>query len=299
MINLEWLRTFRAVYTTKSLSKAAKILMVSQPTVSQQISALETRVGKKLFDRKSKGVIETDMGRILNTMIAGSLENLEVVEQQIIKKDADLKNIINIGISPHLYKSMLSNEILDLGPFVHIKFGPREELIREVESGDLLYAIVPNLVENFDTTCHPLLSQRLVVVGTPDIDLTDLTTLFKKDKALAEQWLQKHKWYAHEHNSNFIKLYWLLVFDKKRPPIVPNYVIPNEHEVLQQQSRGTGLSIAYNTTVQPYIENGSLHFTELIKCRPREIFLIANKKKSTPQMTQKLQSIFIKKEHSI
>jgi len=80
MINLEWLRTFRAVYKTKSLSRAADLLMISQPTVSQQLSSLESRIGQKLFTRKSKGVTETDVGRMLNTMVSGTIENLEEVE---------------------------------------------------------------------------------------------------------------------------------------------------------------------------------------------------------------------------
>ena len=56
--------------------------MISQPTVSQQISNLESRLGQKLFNRKSKGVIETDFGRMLNTMLSGAMETLEEVAEQ-------------------------------------------------------------------------------------------------------------------------------------------------------------------------------------------------------------------------
>ena len=156
MINLEWLRTFRAVYTSKSLSRASELLMISQPTVSQQISNLESRVGQKLFIRKSKGVVETDFGRMLNTMIAGAIESLEGVESTITKKDSLLKNIISIGISSHLYKTILCQKVLELGDHVHIKFGNKEALIKDVEEGRLLYAIVPGEINTFDTRCFPL-----------------------------------------------------------------------------------------------------------------------------------------------
>lgn len=81
--------------------------MISQPTVSQQISNLESRVGQKLFIRKSKGVIETDLGRMLNTMISSSIESLEDAELSITQKDSKLKGIISIGISEHMYKTIL------------------------------------------------------------------------------------------------------------------------------------------------------------------------------------------------
>ena len=86
MINLEWLRTFRTVYKTKSLSKASEMLNISQPTASQHIRSLEAYVDKKLFTRRSKGVEETDEGRILNTMVSGTIESLEEVEHKIGQK---------------------------------------------------------------------------------------------------------------------------------------------------------------------------------------------------------------------
>ena len=169
MINLEWLRTFRTVYKTKSLSKAAEILSVSQPTVSQQLSSLETRIGQKLFDRKSKGVLETDAGRMLNTMISGSIEMLESAEHEIVKRDSKFKNIISIGISAHLYKTILCTQILELGEYVHVRFDTKQNLITAVERGELLYAIIPDEINTFDTICHPFRNQKIVLVGTPKL----------------------------------------------------------------------------------------------------------------------------------
>lgn len=291
MINLEWLRTFRAVYKTKSLSKAAELLMVSQPTVSQQISALESRMGKKLFERKSKGVKETDVGQMLNTMISGSIEALENVEHKIIKPDSNLKNILTVGVSPHLYKTTFCQNILGLGEYVHLTFGTKQELIREVEEGNLLYAIVPEKQNTYDTYCYHLIDQNIVLVGTPDIDFNELEKHYKKSHQMAQDWLAQHNWYAHDHNSSFIKIYWLNVFDKKRPAIVPNYVIPNEFEALYQQTRGSGLSIAFDNVAQHFVSEGTLQICELKKVPYRDLYLIANKKKSKSAETERLLKI--------
>ena len=288
MLNLEWLRTFRTVYKTKSLSRAAELLMISQPTVSQQISNLESRVGQKLFIRKSKGVIETDLGRMLNTMISSSIESLEDAELSITQKDSKLKGIISIGISEHMYKTILCQKVIALGDRVHIKFGTKKELIKDVEEGRLLYAVIPDKINTFDTLCHKIREQKILLVGTPDIDLTEFKKLYITDRRLSEEWLSKQTWYAHDNNSNFIKMYWLTVFDKKRPSIVPNYIIPNEYEVLFQQSHGSGLSVAFNTTLEPFLKNNELQSCEVKNVVYRDLSLLSSKKKAQPKMTHEI-----------
>jgi DNA-binding transcriptional LysR family regulator len=288
MINLEWLRTFRAVYITKSLSRAAETLMISQPTVSQQISSLESRLGQKLFNRKSKGVVETDFGRMLNTMLSGAMETLEDVELSITKKDSKLKNITSIGISVHIYKTLLCPKVLELGEFVHIKFGTRNELVKDVEEGRLLYAVIPDNLNTFDTICNKIREQKILLVGTPDIDFNHYKKHYKTDKQKAQEWLMAHRWYSHDINSNFIKIYWMSVFDKKRPSIVPNYIIPNEYEVLFQQSQGSGLSVAFDTTVEPFLKDGTLQTCEVKEVVHRELSLISNKRKADPELTEKI-----------
>ncbi len=49
------------------------------------------------------------------------------------------------------------------------------------------YAIVPGTVNYFDIICHKLLKQRLILVHTPDIDLTIFEKLFEEDRKQAEK----------------------------------------------------------------------------------------------------------------
>ncbi|UTW66189.1 LysR family transcriptional regulator [bacterium SCSIO 12643] len=288
MINLEWLRTFRAVYRTKSLSQAAEMLSISQPTVSQQISTLEAHLGHKLFIRKSKGVLETDEGKVLNTMISGSIETLEEVEYQLQHKKSNLKSIITIGISEHLYKTTLCHRVMQLGEFVHIKFGNKQSLIRDVEEGKLLYAIIPDEINTFDIICRPLKRQNLILVGTPDINLERIKDTMKKHPDQAEKMLLQQKWYAHDPAVGYIKLFWIDTFNRKRPAIIPNYIIPNEYELLFQQSQGSGLSIALEQNAAPFISEGSLIHWDLAHVDFRPLSLLANKKRAAQEMTEQI-----------
>lgn len=294
MVNLEWLRTFRAVYRTKSLSKASEMINISQPTVSQHIQALEAHIGKRLFKRRSKGVEETDDGRILNTLVSGSIESLEEVENVLEQRYSKDHTIITIGISSHLYKSMLCHKILELGEYVHVKFGTKQSLITDVEEGKILYAIIPDELNTFDTICYPLFDQSLVLLKTPDLDLGDIKQLYKSSPEEVENRLTHQKWYAHNTASVYIKLFWLTSFDKKRPAVVPNYVIPNEFESLFQQSNGSGLSVALDVVAQHFIQNKTLQQVDIPSVFFRKMSLIANKKRASKEMTDKIVKLLKK-----
>lgn len=294
MVNLEWLRTFRAVYRTKSLSKASEMINISQPTVSQHIQALEAHIGKRLFKRRSKGVEETDDGRILNTLVSGSIESLEEVENVLEQRYSKDHTIITIGISSHLYKSMLCHKILELGEYVHVKFGTKQSLITDVEEGKILYAIIPDELNTFDTICYSLFDQSLVLLKTPDLDLGDIKQLYKSSPEEVENKLTHQNWYAHNTASAYIKLFWLTSFDKKRPAVVPNYVIPNEFESLFQQSNGSGLSVALDVVAQHFIRNKTLQQVDIPSVFFRKMSLIANKKRASKEMTDKIVKLLKK-----
>lgn len=59
------LQCFRAVAERESISEAARVLYVSQPSLSQTIRRLEKEIGFPLFDRKGKRIFLNGNGRIL------------------------------------------------------------------------------------------------------------------------------------------------------------------------------------------------------------------------------------------
>jgi LysR family glycine cleavage system transcriptional activator len=61
--SLNWLRVFEAAARNESFARAALELGMSAAAVSQQIKALEERVGAPLFTRHAHAVRLTDLGR--------------------------------------------------------------------------------------------------------------------------------------------------------------------------------------------------------------------------------------------
>src|SRR5215210_7842630 len=64
-MNLHHLALFLAVAEERSVSRASKRLLVSQPAVSKQLKQLERAVGAPLFDRTPRGVRPTQAGELL------------------------------------------------------------------------------------------------------------------------------------------------------------------------------------------------------------------------------------------
>lgn len=81
MMTLHQLRIFWAVAHAETLTKASKQLGLTQPSLSQQLSKLETSVGARLFDRQPNQMALTDAGRFLLRKAEYILGNIEEAEE--------------------------------------------------------------------------------------------------------------------------------------------------------------------------------------------------------------------------
>ncbi|WP_374224060.1 LysR family transcriptional regulator [Nocardiopsis sp. MG754419] len=80
-LDLQLLRTFLAVYRSGSLTAAARLLRISQPTATTQIRSLERRMGHTLFERLPRGVAPTGEANELAARVAGPLDALETAAE--------------------------------------------------------------------------------------------------------------------------------------------------------------------------------------------------------------------------
>ncbi|ARE44544.1 LysR family transcriptional regulator [Lacticaseibacillus paracasei] len=98
MFNL--LRTFMAVYETRSFSLAATHLFTSQPTVSHHIHQLEHQLKTTLFERnKRSATIPTAAADILYTFSGNLLAEWEKTQEAIQNSQKDAIVDLHIGVS--------------------------------------------------------------------------------------------------------------------------------------------------------------------------------------------------------
>jgi LysR family transcriptional activator of nhaA len=63
-LNYHHLLYFYTVAREGSVARASQVLRLAQPTLSGQIRKLEHALGEKLFERRGRGLVPTEMGRI-------------------------------------------------------------------------------------------------------------------------------------------------------------------------------------------------------------------------------------------
>ena len=106
-INFELYKVFYEVANSKSISKGAENLMISQPAVTQSIQTLESALGGKLFVRTPKGVILTNEGEELyNYIKEGMTYFLNGTNKFMSLKNLD-SGILNIGATTTISENYL------------------------------------------------------------------------------------------------------------------------------------------------------------------------------------------------
>ena len=101
-MNLSQLRAVHAVAREGSFTTAARALSVTQPTVSSQVKALEDSYGIRLFDRRGRRVVPTQLGNVLFD-ITQRLFSLEEEAEDILVGARELdRGQIRVGADgPH------------------------------------------------------------------------------------------------------------------------------------------------------------------------------------------------------
>ncbi|NEC21079.1 LysR family transcriptional regulator, partial [Streptomyces parvus] len=77
--DLNLLRTFLAVHRSGSFTAAARLLGLSQPTVTAQMRSLERQVGRELFERLPRGVAPSPYADELAARVVAPLDALAEV----------------------------------------------------------------------------------------------------------------------------------------------------------------------------------------------------------------------------
>lgn len=91
------LRYFLAVVREESITRAAEVLHISQPTLSRQLAQLEDSMGVKLFSRGTRKIALTSEGILLRRRAEEILELVDKTEREIIQQQEQVEGTVSIG----------------------------------------------------------------------------------------------------------------------------------------------------------------------------------------------------------
>lgn len=85
-MNFQQIRAFHMVAKEGSMRRAAEIMGLSQPTLSQHLKGLEERHGLRLFEKRGRGLALTETGRQLFNVTIRLTEQAEEVEDLLSQR---------------------------------------------------------------------------------------------------------------------------------------------------------------------------------------------------------------------
>ena len=95
-----------------SVSRAAKLLNIAQPALSQQIASLELDFKRKLLDRSARGVRPTEAGHILYRYAKSIQRQIDEARRTILDNQSELTGNVTIGLAPLSSATLLATPLL-------------------------------------------------------------------------------------------------------------------------------------------------------------------------------------------
>src|SRR5689334_20371555 len=110
---MEWddLKYFLAVARDGSLTDAAHSLKTSAATVARRISALERRLGARLFERKQTGYTLTESGEAIRLKVEDAEEAVLSVEREAVGRDLRPSGKVRIAASDDIATHVVSPQL--------------------------------------------------------------------------------------------------------------------------------------------------------------------------------------------
>ncbi|GGQ71645.1 LysR family transcriptional regulator [Couchioplanes azureus] len=231
-LDLMQLRTFLAVHRAGSLTAAARLLGLSQPTVTAQLKALEQRLGRQLFERLPHGVAPTSVALELAAQVAEPLDRLAAVAGPSDVAAAAEEPVHLAGPAELLAVRAMPAlaPLIGRGVRLRVTHGLADDLLDGLRAGrfDLvLSAIRPR---GRAVTAVPLMDEEFVLVAAPAWagrtggPLDDLPLI------------------SYAEDLPILRRYWRHVFHRRltTPAAV---VVPDLRAVLAAVVAGAGISV--------------------------------------------------------
>src|SRR3954471_7122722 len=171
-MQLQQLRYFLAVATTRHFTRAAEETGVSQPTLSKQIHTLEGDLGAPLFDRARGNVTLTAAGETLLPLARRMVADAEAARDAVQEIVGLPRGRVRLAATPSLCTSLVPAVLRRFhadhpGIELHVDEGGSQDLVAHLVAHHLDLALIVQPEGGIDPALRaaPILTESLVVAS--------------------------------------------------------------------------------------------------------------------------------------
>lgn len=174
--NFNLYRSFYAVAITGSFSEAARLLYVSQPSLSYNVKQLEERLNTNLFYRKINGVSLTIEGEKLLTHVKNAFNSIIKAEEMLSDSNLKSKRTFSIGAATHILNFRIMPKIIEFmndNPDIHLKIIEKSSAsLKEMLQNEEIDIIIDdsfNIPDNQNFEIKEFYKEKCCFAGTKEL----------------------------------------------------------------------------------------------------------------------------------
>lgn len=275
-INLELFKVFYIVASQNSITKASKILYISQPAVSKLIGNLEKAIGITLFYRTSKGVALTPNGHALYNYLEHALVTILNVENIISKISNNNCGSIKVAINSTLCKFYFIPRIaqfINLYPKIKINLVncSTYESLNLIYTGKVDFAII-SPIDNIDNySSYKLLDVHDIFICSPGF--------IKYNSVKTPLDFNNLEYLMLPNANNSSRLIYDGYFNSNNFSVSPFIELATMDLLIDLCRNDLGITIASKEFIEDDIKNGTLiPLNTSISLPERSIYIVSNPK---------------------
>ncbi len=176
-VDFKKLKSFVKIVDTGSVSRAAGILRVAQPALSQQIASLEQHFKHQLLIRSNVGITPTEAGLVLYRHAQIMLKQIEQAQTDIEQSTRSISGRVSIGLATYSSSSALSLPLIKemRARFPHITVHVNDSfghiLSELIMTGKMDMALIYTSDPIKGVTLQPLFREEMFLVSPADMKL--------------------------------------------------------------------------------------------------------------------------------
>lgn len=163
------LRVFREVANQASFRRAAEVLYITQPAVTQQIKALEEELGSRLFDRSGGKVRLTAAGETLLRRAGEAEATLNRAIEEIGSLEGEVRGSLRIAASTTIAQYVLPRLLAEFarqhqGVRLELESANTQHVVEAVANGEVPIGLIEGPAHRQELAVERWLEDELVLV---------------------------------------------------------------------------------------------------------------------------------------